>query len=282
MQHHLRPHDRLSRPAVGPTGLADGAVAPPAHRAIDSVPASRTRASLAPELPAAESRPWDALFGAPALSAAEQQALTAVSQVRSVAAGDDLFGRNELARSLWAVRSGDVALGFRSADGVFHVERPVHGPAWLDQSSAWLDDTHAMDARANTGATLVELPLDGLRKQVERFPQLGQRLVTSLAREVQALAANTHELMHKDAPARFAAWLAQRCEVSGLPRDAAGGRVQIRLGERKRDIASQLAITPETLSRLMRSLSRRGVIAVAGYTVQVLDLPALRRIANGY
>ena len=86
---------------------------------------------------------------------------------------------------------------------------------------------------------------------------------------------NTHDLMHKDAPARFAAWLVQRCD------GADGPQAVVRLGERKRDIASQLAITPETLSRLMRSLTRQGLISVAGYTVQVLDLVALRRLALG-
>ncbi|MCK7493882.1 MAG: helix-turn-helix domain-containing protein [Comamonadaceae bacterium] len=94
---------------------------------------------------------------------------------------------------------------------------------------------------------------------------------------MQTLQMNTHELMHKDAPARFAAWLVQRIELT----DAAGLRGVVRLTERKRDIASQLAITPETLSRLMRSLTRQGVISVAGYNVQVLDAPALRQIAAG-
>jgi CRP-like cAMP-binding protein len=54
----------------------------------------------------------------------------------------------------------------------------------------------------------------------------------------------------------------------------------VRLHERKRDVASQLAITPETLSRLMRSFSRQGVIEVSGYNVRVLDPPALARLAQ--
>ena len=55
----------------------------------------------------------------------------------------------------------------------------------------------------------------------------------------------------------------------------------VHLGERKRDIAAQLAITPETLSRLMASLSRQGVISVDGYIVSVHDRAALERIAAG-
>jgi CRP-like cAMP-binding protein len=64
-----------------------------------------------------------------------------------------------------------------------------------------------------------------------------------------------------------------------LQNDPHRGVVQLPM--RKRDIASQLAITPETLSRLMRSFSSQGVIQVAGYTVHVIDLPALARLAMG-
>ena len=58
------------------------------------------------------------------------------------------------------------------------------------------------------------------------------------------------------------------------------GSITVALSERKRDIASQLAITPETLSRLLRQLSRKGLIYVMGYTVKVLDVAALRRLAE--
>lgn len=109
------------------------------------------------------------------------------------------------------------------------------------------------------------------------MPGLAQGLIDGLAREVQALASNTHALMHKDAPARLAQWLRQRCEpVAGTPDQAL-----VPLHERKRDVASQLAITPETLSRLMRSFNRQGVIEVRGYDVRVLDTHALARMAQG-
>jgi len=87
---------------------------------------------------------------------------------------------------------------------------------------------------------------------------------------------NTHELMHKDAPSRLAQWLSQRCQ----PVDGHSGQGVVKLSERKRDVASQLAITPETLSRLMRSFTRQGVIEVSGYLVRVLDTAALGRMAE--
>lgn len=234
------------------------------------------RSAPAQTAPAGESRAWSALFAGPPLSAAECAALESITQARSVVPGQIVFSRAATAPALVALLEGDAALGFRTADGTFRTERIERGPAWLDLSAAWVDAPHAMDAQACTLATVIELPLDALQAQLDRHPALAQRLIHGLANEVQALEVNTHELMHKDAPARLAQWLRQRCE----PLAGASGQAVVHLHERKRDVASQLAITPETLSRLMRSFSGQGVIEVAGYTVRVLDVPALERLAQ--
>jgi CRP-like cAMP-binding protein len=122
---------------------------------------------------------------------------------------------------------------------------------------------------------VVAWPLPALRRWLRNAPALSVGVITALAHEVDALSASTHDLMHKDAPARLASWLVQHCEPT--PSDVQ--RAVVQLQGRKRDLASQLGITPETLSRLMRSFTRQGVIVVTGYTVQVSDLMALRLLA---
>lgn len=256
----LAPGPRVSgRPARPPLQGAAGADRTiPAPRGSDAV--------------LHDARLWNALLGGAALTPAEVGALAAVARPRTVAAGAVVFTHDEPAASLVFVREGDVALGHRNADGEFRIERPVRGPGWLDQSAAWLDGNHVIDARTTTQAVIVELPREQLEPVLRQFPELSTRLIASLAGEVRSLAVNTHGLMHKDAPARFAQWL-----VDHIDRQGSSG--VIRLAERKRDIASQLAVTPETLSRLMRSLTRKGFISVTGYTVVVHDRAGLERVA---
>lgn len=257
------------------TGMAERAVVPPgAAEAVDLAAPRRLVRNTEALMP--DSGVWNALLGAPALGAAELAALAAMARPRFVAQGTSVFSQNEPARALVFVRDGDAALGHCTHDGQFRIERPVRGPGWLDQSSAWIDAAHAVDARAVTPLVVVELPREDVQGLLAAQPALARRLIGSLAREVHSLTVNTHGLMHKDAPARFAQWLADRCQ----PVDEGGVRGVVRLAERKRDIASQLAITPETLSRLMRSLTRQGIINVAGYTVHVADVDALRRVAE--
>jgi CRP-like cAMP-binding protein len=216
------------------------------------------------------------MFAALGLAAADAQALEREARARLVPQGQMVFMRHDVAHVVVALLQGDVALGVALGDGQFRPERLVHAPAWLDLGSAWLEGTHALDARALSAVTVAEVPLDAMLPMVERRSTLARPLISALAREVRDLTLNTHELMHKDAPARLAAWLHQRCG----PRPGAPEQGVVQLHERKRDIASQLAITPETLSRLMRSFMQQGVIEVSGYTVLVLDPKALERMAR--
>jgi len=217
-----------------------------------------------------------ALSAALGPTAADLRALEAIARPWRGVAGEAVFSRTDRAQAAVLLVEGDVALGLRLGDGSFEIERIVHAPAWLDLSSVWLGTTHSMDAQANGPATVVELPREALRGQLERSPGLALRIVQALAREVQAMATHTHGLMHMAAPARLAHWLRQNSK----PAAAQPGQAVVKLAERKRDIAAQLAIAPETLSRLLRSFTRLGVIDVAGYTVHVLDRAALDRMAQ--
>jgi CRP-like cAMP-binding protein len=237
--------------------------------------ARRGLRSAQPAMP--DVRTWSELLGEPAFGAQELAALDAIARPRFVPQGGVVFAQHETARALVFVREGDAALGCATSDGQFRIERPVHGPGWLDQSSAWIDAAHPVEARAMSPLVVVELLREDVQALMLEQPLLARRLVSGLAREVHALALCTHGLMHKDAPARFAQWLVARFQPSAERAE----RGIVKMCERKRDIASQLAITPETLSRLMRSFTRQGLLAVSGYTVHVADVEGLRRIAAG-
>lgn len=216
---------------------------------------------------------WQALLRGPALAAAEMKALNSMAWLRALPVGAMVFSRDQLAHKLVAVLEGAVGLGQARHDQPFHLERTVRGPAWLDLASAWVGGAHVQDARVLTPARVLELELSSVREFLARHPAMAERLLAGLALTVQSLTGVTHDLMHKDAEKRLAAWLLQ------LSRQSASAPERVALGERKRDIAAQLAITPETLSRMMRQLKLKGLIEVQGYSVRLLDLAALATLA---
>jgi CRP-like cAMP-binding protein len=237
------------------------------------LPRPRRRPAGAPPA-AADPAPWQHAFGDPALTGAEFALLARLSSRRSVPSGNEVFTCSKVADCLVLLLSGDVVLGARAANGKLRTERTLCGPAWLDISAAWLGEPHAYSVQALSDVTVADLPLVDLRRELVDQPQLSQRLCACLAREVQDLAHAARNLLHNDAPARFALWLIERCPT------LEPGCI-IRLQERKRDIAQQLAMTPETLSRLMRNFEIQGVLSVQGYNLRVHDASALQRIASG-
>jgi CRP-like cAMP-binding protein len=199
--------------------------------------------------------------------------LMRLSRRRMVPAGDAVLDPAGVAQALVLLLAGDVVLGSRAADGGLRTERSLTGPAWLDVSAAWLGLPHAMEALALSDVVVADLPLPAVQAQMAVHPTLALQFCQMLAEQVQQMTLASRNLLHNDAPARLAQWLLQR-----LP--APGGAVTLCLQERKRDIAQQLAMTPETLSRLMRGFEARGVLAVRGYQVEVRDVAGLRALAG--
>lgn len=220
---------------------------------------------------------WQSVLGPTPLAPELMEQLLVISSPGNSAVGSVVLSHHSTARGLWLLVQGDVGLGLAVADEPFHPERSVRGPAWLDIGSAWLGGTYVLDAIAFSPTRVVTVSRSAYVALMARQPELAIRTVQALAGQWQLLTGATHDLMHKDADARLSNWLLQRC----VPDPPSSNQAQVRLGERKRDIASQLAITPETLSRLLRQLASDGLIAVRGYTIGVLDLERLRaRVRN--
>ncbi len=217
---------------------------------------------------------WQTLLGPAPLPASLLEQLLQLSNLRKGSPGQQVLSRLEVMGSLVLLVQGDVGLGLLAPPALLRIERSLRGPAWLDLSSAWLSCRPLLDAVALTEAWLVDIPRSAYEALLQRQPELARRTLMSLAQQVHTSLALTHDLMHKDAQARFAAWLLQRCD----PRSAAP-RVMLR--ERKRDIASQLGVTPETLSRLLKQFSGAAWLAVHGYQITLLDVPGLQACAEG-
>lgn len=225
--------------------------------------ATPSSATDAPSRSGVGARLWQSLLEAtPLLSADDAQALAALATQRTVGAGERIFDRDAPAQHLVLLTEGAARVADQS----------WQAPAWLDAASAWTrTGRHVVPARALGPAGIAEWPRAGVQELLLQRPALAPALLAVLAQQVQRLAVQAHELMHKDAASRLAAWLQRQAQGAAMP---------WRLCERKRDIAAQLGMTPETLSRQLRQFSRGGLIEVHGYQVRVLDGAGLARLAS--
>jgi CRP-like cAMP-binding protein len=160
--------------------------------------------------------------------------------------------------------SGRVALGLLDGDKLEHQFGVVEGPSWLDATAAVLQQPSAVDAVAQTDVSLRRVPLREFRRSLAELPDSAQEVLRDVAlahRQQTELAVSR---LSKDAESRCAEWLVRHAEPGPQ-----GGLI-VSLQQRKRLIAAQLGIAPETLSRVLHQLRERGLVGGVG---RILTLP---------
>jgi CRP-like cAMP-binding protein len=197
------------------------------------------------------------------------------AQAEVAAPGAVLRLRSDRPAAVLHIDSGRVLLGVREGEQMRHQLGVVEGPAWLDAAPVLLEQPCAVDMVAETAVRLRSVPRDTFLRGFAVLPASVQGLVRDLA----ALYCQQTELavsrLAQDAEARCAQWLLRHAQNDG------NGALRVTLHQRKRLIAAQLGIAPETLSRVLRHLREHGLIAGTGNVLALPQPRALQRVAGG-
>ena len=203
-----------------------------------------------------------------------QYAFIAAYPSQTVLSGTVLLQRAVPAGTAVFVESGRVVLGIaapalvseagvagQATKSMEHQLGVVIGPAWLEANASVLELPSAMDAVAETDVVLRRVPLADFKASL-----CGSSLV--------ALAVLNDVARAHRQQARCAEWLLRHAESSDK------GVCSVKLQQRKRLIAAQLGIAPETLSRVLRHLRERSLISGSGRVVNLVDPGGLRSLAG--
>jgi CRP-like cAMP-binding protein len=193
----------------------------------------------------------------------------------TLTAGTVLLHRGDPVEHLLHILQGRVVLGVM-VDGVMaHQLGVVEGPFWLEAASGLLGLPHAVDALAETDIQLQNVPVQDFVARVQALPEDSQNLLMDMARSQRQQTEMGVSRLAKDADARCAEWLLRHAQ----PDELLGG-LAVKLTERKRTIAAQLGIAPETFSRVLRHLRDRQLISGGGRVLGLPNPQALRELAG--
>lgn len=191
-----------------------------------------------------------------------------------VARGELLFRRSVALPWVGYVESGRVALGVMEGEAMEHQLGVVEGPCWLEATSAVLNLPHVVDAVAETEVSLRRVPVAEFRRSLSAMSQPAQAVLHDVAMAHRQQTELAVSRLAKDAEARCAEWLLRHAETGDK------GGMAVLLQQRKRLIAAQLGIAPETLSRVLRHLRERSLISGSGRILNLLDPGGLRSLAG--
>lgn len=200
----------------------------------------------------------------------------APSVERQVAARGELLFKRAVA-SPWVgyLESGRVALGVMEGDVMEHQLGLLEGPCWLEATSAVLNLPHAVDGVAETEVTLRRVPLAEFQRSLSAMSKPAQAVLHDVAVAHRQQTEFAVSRLAKDAEARCAEWLLRHAQTGDK------GVLAVLLQQRKRSVAAQLGIAPETLSRVLRHLRERSLISGSGRILNLVDPGGLRLLAGG-
>ncbi len=207
-----------------------------------------------------------------ALSESQQQRLLARTLLRTVEAGEALFARGEAAQHFFLLRRGCVKLYRLSAQGDEKIMRLIRPPQTFAESILFMDvPRYPVSGAAVDAAEVLAFDRDAFIGVLQESFATCRAVMAQMTRRIQAHWDEIETLALQNSAYRVVHYLL------GLISSAAPSPVTVRLPTRKVLIAAHLAVTPETLSRTLRSLSETGLIAVNGDEVTLHDVERLRR-----
>jgi CRP-like cAMP-binding protein len=125
-------------------------------------------------------------------------------------------------------------------------------------------------AEALTDSVVYRIPNDTYRSLLHDNSDACMRLLSDVCRHLHQRVQEIEQLTIQNARSRLSSYLIDHAD------EIDDDEATIRLDLPKHVIASRLSITPETLSRLLRAMSKEGILTVDDRLIFVHSLARLR------
>ena len=187
-------------------------------------------------------------------------------RIESVNAGQLLYSRGDVSRRFFLILEGQVHLSLHTALGaekIIDIQGP--GDVFAEAVAFMERPVYQMTATAATAARVMSFPnqvyIEILRENAAACLLVLQHVSSRLHVRIREIGG----IVLESATSRLARMLEDRMPAEAI--DSA----TIHLKESRQELASWLAIKPETLSRALRTLADGRAIIVKGKAIEVLS-----------
>ncbi len=185
--------------------------------------------------------------------------------------GEILFHRGDPALAFYYVESGQIELSLISPDGQKKIiEVIAHGRTFAEAIVFMREGKFPVTAEALSDSVVYRIPNDTYRGILKNSSDACMRLLSDVCRHLHQRVQEIERLTIQNARSRLSSYLIDHIVETD------DDEATVRLDLPKHIIASRLSITPETLSRLLRSMADDGILTVDDRLVFVHSLARLR------
>ena len=189
--------------------------------------------------------------------------------------GELIFSEGDPCPGIFIVGTGAVRIYRNAPNGKQHVLHLAYQGATFAEVAAIGDFSCPAFAEAMQDTVCLLLPKDAFLRDIRNDHELCIQLLGSMSGWVRHLVGMLDDIVLRDATSRVARHLLR----AQTPQDAE----EIVLPMLKRDLASHLNVTSETLSRTLRRLTDSGLIESKDqHHIRIVDRKELEQVAEGF
>lgn len=195
---------------------------------------------------------------------------------QAVSKGENLFRAGQPFHGLYAVKSGSFK-SYSFLEGGQEQVVGFHFPGELLGLEAVSSARYAYSSRALEESSVCELKFEEMDLMQDHFQQFQEQLILLLSNQVLLERRQCGLSIRQSADERVAAFL---IGLSSRREEHKLAATEFRLTMSRQDIASYLGLAIETVSRILKLFQQRGLLAVRGKQIKLMDKHGLREIAK--
>lgn len=189
------------------------------------------------------------------LSREEKMEVAEIASSRSFKKGEMVYRAGDGGGTLFVLHTGRVKLFRLNASGKEQVLRLVGPGEFIGELSLFSSLPLTANAQALESTTMCILQGERLKELMTKYPSIAFKVMDELSRRLEKAENRIEDISLSPVAKRVAGALLELSE----------GRQEIHLPMTKGDLASQLGMTQETLSRKLAALQEEGLITLKGH-----------------
>lgn len=196
-------------------------------------------------------------------------ALSSAALRREFQAGDMIFMEGEPTTGLWIVEQGRVKIFKLHVEGREHILHLLGPGDSFNDVSAFDGGPNPANAAALSDVTAWVLPSERLYDLMREHPDMALHVIRGMSARLRGAVQQIEDLALYSVQARLARFLLSRAGDPSLQGP----------GITRAAIAAHLATTPESVSRVLRSLEEAGAIRFDRHRIVIVDQDLLEGLA---
>ncbi len=209
------------------------------------------------------------------LELVELTKITDLIKSKTYKKGELIFSYGQKSDTLYIVRQGQIKTYYLSENAKEHILRILHPGDFIGELSLFLDEHNTAYAEAITQVEVCMIQKSDISELMEIYPNIGLKIILELSSRLKKSEKQSSWIATEQVEKRIALYLLEFFDQK-KPQNV------INLSMTKKDLASFLGTTPETLSRKFALLEDYGYISqVSNKKIVITDHEGLLDFING-